>query len=34
MEDYEVGGELGGDSSEVFRPTLTLYYDWFEDGPV
>lgn len=27
-----VGGQLGGDV-EVLRPTLTLYYDWFVDGP-
>lgn len=25
-----LGGQLGGDS-EVVRPTLTLYYDWFTD---
>ena len=28
-----VGGQLGADS-EVIRPNMTLYYDWFDDGPV
>jgi len=34
LEDYEaVGAELGADV-EAVRPTLTLYYDSFTDGPV
>ena len=34
LEDYDpTGGELGADASEVLRPTITLYYDTFEDGP-
>ena len=28
-----VGGQLGSDD-EPIRPTFTLYYDWFEDGPI
>lgn len=33
LEDYDpTGGELGSDS-EALRPTLTLYYDTFNDGP-
>jgi len=35
LEDYEpAGGELGADGGDIMRPTLTLSYDWFEDGPV
>lgn len=34
LEDYDgVGGELGSDS-EALRPTLTLYYDTFNDKPL
>ena len=33
MRDVDpLGGQLGGDP-ELVRPTLTLYYDWFDDGP-
>lgn len=31
IQDYEPGGELGGDTSDALRPVLTLYYDTFTD---
>lgn len=34
MENDPVGSELAGDSSEAVRPTLTLYFDYFTQGPV
>lgn len=32
LEDYDpTGGPLGGDTSDVLRPSLMLSYDYFED---
>lgn len=32
LESVEWGGELGGDSSEIMRPSVTLSYDYFTMG--
>ena len=35
LEDYDpAGGQLDGENTEILRPTLTVSYDYFEDGPV
>lgn len=33
LEDYDPGGQLTGDS-DILRPTATLSFDHFSDGPV
>ncbi len=34
LEDYDpTGGQWDGASPEVLRPSITLSYDYFEDGP-
>jgi len=35
LEDYDpTGGTLGNQSADILRPTLTISYDWFDEGPV
>lgn len=34
LEDYEAGGTLDGATSDLLKPTLTLSFDKFKDGPV
>tara|TARA_Y100000310_G_C20625928_1_gene785876 strand:+ start:61 stop:582 length:522 start_codon:yes stop_codon:yes gene_type:complete len=31
LEDYEVGGDLGGDTSDFLKPQLSISYDYFTD---
>jgi len=33
LEDYDTGGQLQAQSADLLKPTLTLSYDYFIDGP-
>jgi hypothetical protein len=34
LENYDPGGQLGGDAGEALKPSIQLSYDYFLDNPV
>jgi len=33
IEDYDTGGQLADQASDIVKPTMTIGYTWFVEGP-